>query len=209
MEVQEDDPKSTKRHTSSWRTRSMLITILVALISLPLIYVLLAGVWQRSPECATHAIPSPKDVSALERSYTCGNTTTSAQANNCTFDPLSFAWLPKPCFDDHLSQAFLWLRNWTWYFDPDGSNPAPYEEVLKGEHDRLYVTAEHHVLHCMYMWRKMHRAVSEGWLIDGIIGDFEHADYCERMMVIGLETGGVVVVDEVVEMKWPDCPVIW
>ncbi|MCJ1224801.1 hypothetical protein MMC12_001446 [Toensbergia leucococca] len=156
--------------------------------------------------CSTPPSTSPFPIPSPPRS--CGNTTQSARLQNCTFDPISFSWLPAPCTDTHLTAAFLAKRPWQWYLDRAGTQPAPRSEVLRGDHDNLYVTAEYHILHCTYMWRKMHRAVAAGWLIDGYVGRFEHTAHCEAMILEGLE-GKERVVDTVIRMKWPECPMVW
>lgn len=154
---------------------------------------------------------STETASTVSKALTCGNTTSTALAHNCTFDPMSFSWLPAPCTDAHLTAAFLKRRDWTWYFDRDGKRPAPRDEVLRGEHDILYVSAEYHIFHCTYMWRKLHRAVAVGGLVDGYIGAFHHTSHCEEMILEGVEggMGSREVIDTVIRMKWPDCPVVW
>lgn len=197
------------------RTTTIYLHITTTIFFSILALLILAGIFEPpSFYCNRSTPPNPQSSPLASRPYTCGNTTLSAIAQNCTFDPIYFSWLPAPCTDAPLTAAFLAQRNWTWYFDRNGIGKqlAPREEVLQGEHDNLYVSAEYHILHCTYMWRKMHRAVSTGKLIDGYIGNLHHTSHCEKMIVEAMEVdeegkGGVV--NTVIRMKWPDCPVVW
>jgi hypothetical protein len=98
---------------------------------------------------------------------------------------MSFSWLPSPCYDSQLSEQFLTLKNWQWFNSPNMTEDAKVEkeEVLKGEHDYLWVSWEYHKLHCTYMWRKMHRAVLRGGFVDQYIGNYEHTEHCEEILM--------------------------
>jgi hypothetical protein len=145
----------------------------------------------------------------------CGDTPISARDNNCTFDIMSFSWLPTPCADPELTEEFLKVRNWTWWEDSDKSRSVPFEEVAKGDHKQLLVTREYHMYHCTYMWRKLHRGLlksrenAEGrGVVDTYIGEYVHTAHCE-MILLGMEgeESGVnkTATDTAIFMKFPQC----
>jgi hypothetical protein len=113
----------------------------------------------------------------------CGSNSTAALSFGCVFDPMSFSWLPPPCYDAELTSEFLQLKRWEWYFDVNNTAPAPLEEVLRGDHPKLYVSWEYHLYHCTYMWRKMHRALLAERPLDGYIGSYEHTGHCEGRLL--------------------------
>ena len=92
---------------------------------------------------------------------------------------------------------------WHWYTDRRGSREVPYAEVQLGEHKELYVTWEYHLVHCVFMWKKLHRAVQNGWKVDNYLGNMGHTEHCGHMLLnegIGrgaLETG--------IRQKFPAC----
>jgi len=145
----------------------------------------------------------------------CGDTPTSARLANCTFDIVSFSWLPTPCADPELTAEFLRVRNWTWWLDTHTTTPVPFEEVAGGDYDQLFVTREYHMYHCTYMWRKLHRGLLKGLenaekrgIVDTYIGEYGHTSHCE-MMLLGMEEDHSVVdrnaTDTAILMKFPHC----
>ena len=51
---------------------------------------------------------------------TCGNSSHEALSLGCSFDVISFAWLPDRCSDKELVDDFLALKHWNWYLDAGG-----------------------------------------------------------------------------------------
>ena len=169
----------------------------------------------------THVRPqSPPQTPAL----TCGTTPTSALAANCSFDPLSFSWLPAPCYDSELIASFLALKDWAWYLHPSPSThnlthavtnryptPVPYATVLSGTHHHMYVSREFHLYHCTYMWRKMHRAWARGGPMDSYVGNYSHTGHCEGVLTTldGGRKGELGVVDVRISRKFVDCGGEW
>ena len=139
----------------------------------------------------------------------------SARQANCTFDVMSFSWLPAACAEPELTKEFLGLRNWTWWVDANKTTPVPFDEVAWGDHTELYVTREYHMYHCTYMWRKLHRGLLRGQsntegrgVVDTYIGQYGHTAHCE-MMLLGMEgdEGGIdkEATDTIITMKFPQC----
>lgn len=145
----------------------------------------------------------------------CGNTTSSALLANCTFDVMSFSWLPLPCSDPELTAEFLNLREWSWWLDESATIVLPFEKVATGEYAAVYVTREYHMYHCTYMWRKLHRGVLKAQenaekrgIVDDYIGAYQHTSHCEKMLVGQEGDQSVVdktVIDTQILSKFPRC----
>ncbi|KIX03841.1 uncharacterized protein Z518_07394 [Rhinocladiella mackenziei CBS 650.93] len=113
----------------------------------------------------------------------CGSSRDDAVSRGCQFDIMSFSWLPPACYDEALAIEFAGLRGWQYFRDENRTTGIPRKEVALGQYDLLYVSTEYHVLHCTYMWRKMHRAVLKAAPIDGYIGEYNHTKHCEEVLV--------------------------
>lgn len=145
----------------------------------------------------------------------CGSTPSSARRANCTFDIMSFSWLPQPCSEPELTAEFSAIQNWTWWLDTDRNTSVTFEEVAQGEHKELFVSREYHMYHCTYMWRKLHRGLLRGrrneerrGVVDTYIGEYGHTAHCE-MMLLGMEGDEGVMdrnaTDTAILMKFPQC----
>jgi hypothetical protein len=72
---------------------------------------------------------------------------------------------------------------------------------LTGQYPELFVTREYHRVHCVYMWRKMHRGLERGF-IDTYIGNYHHTAHCEQML---LEHIPSETIDTMILLKFPSC----
>ena len=137
----------------------------------------------------------------------CGSSPTEARALGCTFDIISFCWLPSRCYDAGLSQKFDKLADWEWYLDHNKTQPVAKSDALTGELDGLYVSWEYHVQHCVYMWEKMHRAFLGGGkrTLDGYIGVFSHTEHCGKMLLSRGEGFELSDFNTRIKVKYPDC----
>jgi hypothetical protein len=193
-------------------TTSGLVTLIA---STALISMLLSGLGLHflhilNPRHSSESLPLPGS-----RFGSCGDTPSSARLSNCTFDIMSFSWLPSACDEPELTAEFSRVRNWTWWLDTDRTASVPFDEVARGDHSELFVTREYHMYHCTYMWRKLHRGLLKGQqnvekrgIVDSYIGSYGHTSHCE-MMLIGMEEDGGEVKKNATDtadlMKFPQC----
>lgn len=109
----------------------------------------------------------------------CGHTAAEARKLGCIFDTISFSWLVPECYDQELVDEFDKLPvKFPFYYDPEGKSEAPWSEVVKGER-AMFVPWSHHLWHCGFLWRKMHRAVMAGVPVDSYIGNYTHTEHCQ------------------------------
>ncbi|KEF63484.1 uncharacterized protein A1O9_01462 [Exophiala aquamarina CBS 119918] len=159
------------------------------------------GVYALGAVCIVVLIASLFSNEHLQSLPSCGSTISSAQKRGCLFDPMSFSWLPAECLEQDLIQDFLNVTDWHWYLDINGTMEAPRATVLTGQYPELFVTREYHRVHCVYMWRKMHRGLERG-VIDTYIGNYHHTAHCEQML---LENVPSETIDTMILLKFPGC----
>jgi hypothetical protein len=105
-----------------------------------------------------------------------------------------------------LMEDFLGQRNWTWYLDGHGQQKADEVDVRNGIHKEVYVSWEYHLMHCTYMWRKMHRALLQDLdSLDGYIGNLGHTEHCGEMLLGGFETAPSQETNTMIYAKFPAC----
>lgn len=137
--------------------------------------------------------------------HSCGNTADEARARGCIFDTISFSWLVPECYDGELVDEFSRLPvHFPFYADPEGSVELPWSEVEKGERT-MYVPWSHHLWHCGFLWRKMHRAIMAGKPIDSYIGSYEHTVHCTHIMVAENAQHTMEEVNTEMALKFPYC----
>lgn len=133
----------------------------------------------------------------------CGDSPALARNLGCTFDIMSFSWLPPRCLDEELIKEFDSMEEWLWYKDPFSGVQIPKAEVARGEHQRVWVSYKFHRVHCTFMWKKLHRALGRGGYVDSYIGNYNHTIHCEHMLLMA--GAGLEEVNTVIVSKFPRC----
>lgn len=128
-----------------------------------------------------HGYHGSHDVAIIETPGVkyCGQTAAEARKLGCIFDTISFSWLIPECYDQELVHEFDKLPvKFPFFYDPEGKSEAPWSEVEKGER-AMFVPWSHHLWHCGFLWRKMHRALMAGVPVDSYIGNYTHTEHCQ------------------------------
>ena len=136
----------------------------------------------------------------------CGGLNEQERARFCRFDIMSFSWLPPECYDQELIDEFNSVKEWGYWEHKRGlGGRVTYEEANKGLRD-LYVSWEHHRHHCIYMWKKLHRAVVMRRPIDSYVGNYGHTAHCDKML-FSEETSNmsIALVNSPIIVKTPSC----
>ena len=143
-------------------------------------------------------------------SRSCGSTRAEAVSNGCQFDMMSFCWLHPDCFDAELTESFLTSQAWSWYSDRDpttgiAANEIPRDVAESANYDRLYVSWQYHLVHCVFMWKKLHRAISSTSPIDSYIGNLHHTNHCSDNLL--RQDLGFNLTNTAIEVKYPYCDI--
>ncbi|KAG5979806.1 hypothetical protein E4U55_004743 [Claviceps digitariae] len=124
-------------------------------------------------------------------SCSCGNSTAQALALNCKYDSLAAAWLPPHCRDDELTAEFERSGpgkngQWTYWRDQARTQEIRLDELaMMGDdpHFRFYMTGRWHVVHCIFYWRKEHRARFNGKVVEPRSDSEGHIKHCGKVIL--------------------------
>lgn len=125
-------------------------------------------------------ISPPVDIAPAPQ---CGISPEEAVEAGCIFDLMSFAWIQPACVDKELTTEFLRLKEWAWWTDADGSEEVAQDEVALGNHEELFVSWEYQLQQCVYLWKKMQRAVAKKAPLDSYTSDADHTAQCVEMLL--------------------------
>ncbi|KAK1971921.1 hypothetical protein LY78DRAFT_708816 [Colletotrichum sublineola] len=148
----------------------------------------------------------PSGQLTWSRSFTplpCGRSAEEAKARNCRFDMISTAWLPPKCIDDELVAEFAAVHPWQFFRDANGTEQLPNDaETLGSEPGTIWTTYRWHSAHCLYMWKKLNRALVNGWMTDAETIKQGHTDHCVKI-ILGMTKPDAIV--SMVEVIFPPC----
>lgn len=147
--------------------------------------------------------PIIKTSTSTSQKLPCGSSPQHALHESCHFDVMSFSWLPEQCFDEDLINEFELIQDWHWYADAEGTKEVPKSQVLLGEAEGLFVSFAYHQAHCVFMWKKLHRAVENHRPIDGYIGNYSHTSHCSGILLT--QVGNFSALNTKIFRKFPSC----
>jgi hypothetical protein len=114
----------------------------------------------------------------------CGTTPAEARARGCVFEMIGFSWLPKDCHDAEVEAEFrIMSQDLEYYRDMNYTERVSIEEASQGNGPGFYVNQDYHKAHCAFLLKKLHRAVSSGRRIDGLISPVAHTSHCVHMLL--------------------------
>jgi hypothetical protein len=135
---------------------------------------------------------SAKEHNTVElRSCDCGKSIEEAVALGCKYDSLAAAWLPEHCRDDELTEEFERSGpgvdgKWTYWTDSAHTKEISVEEIAKMAGDpngRFHMTGHWHVVHCIFYWRKEHRARFNGKMVEPRSDSEGHVKHCGNIIL--------------------------
>jgi hypothetical protein len=149
------------------------------------------------PEISAHQLddvktPDGLDLNKLEflkvpLSYdpVCGKDRHEAKAAGCHYDLLATRWYNDDCYyPDVMEEFFNEIGFETFFLDPKFAEPVSNEMAMSGDWDLLWPAhQDYHIMHCLYQWRRFHRAVLEHRPIDDDVFGYGHTLHCTRMIM--------------------------
>lgn len=135
----------------------------------------------------------------------CGNSPAEAEARGCFFQMAVLTWLPKGCYtQDDIDDAEDMYRGRTdWYYEADGRN-LTVDEVRRGHYHNFTSTWEMHMSHCVYTWKRLHRALlNPGMKVDAYTVNYYHSEHCAALSKS--YSGGAAGETGVLFAKYPVC----
>ena len=115
----------------------------------------------------------------------CGSSIAEARAAGCTFDRMTWLWLPEPCQKPHraLSEEWKSRTNWRFYTDVELSpeNEVSWKEVEN--HPTVFTPYIYHKVHCSYSWQKTHAILRDRLPIDSNTLSDHHMKHCQMVLL--------------------------
>lgn len=111
----------------------------------------------------------------------CGSTVKEARERGCVFEMTLNLWVPPACYDPELEEAYLQSPGLVFYHDINLTQEVPFDEVKRGESVGWFVPWQHHLRHCSFAFRKLHRAAASGNKLDGYVLQHAHTEHCLKM----------------------------
>ncbi|RFU80664.1 hypothetical protein TARUN_1549 [Trichoderma arundinaceum] len=197
-------PTSSRR----WRLIPLISSFLLGVLTV----VLALGLWQilfthktrpNRPFPAMREGTDEKTGLPLSWSHgDCGNSPADAQALGCRYSIVLHSWLPQDCLtDDDLEDESLMYQGRDWPYEINGRN-LTMEELHQGDYGHFTTTFDWHVVHCMYVWKRIHRvAMDANQKIDSYTANFHHTNHCVKM--IGGDPAGMKDSGTKIFVKYP------
>ncbi|UKZ77010.1 hypothetical protein TrVFT333_004726 [Trichoderma virens FT-333] len=168
------DPQDRTR--AAWRPTRMTI-VMVAAAAFSIIGLSLVGIYQYY---------STKDM-PQSSTYPCGNSSTEARARGCTFDQLTWAWIPRQC-SHYTNDLYLNATSdqpWKWYIEPHKKQLVTedeWEQALNNEITVYGERREHHA-HCVYMFLNLVHIWQSGGRHTPRQADYHHLEHCSQLLL--------------------------
>ena len=124
-------------------------------------------------------IPSDPGAAMYGKILDCGGNPQQAREKGCIYDVMMQDWVPKPCYDEKLTQEYLKKGNWTWYADGQGERIMSDEEMALGEHGRAWMSNSYHKAHCVFSWLKIIRALRTHSPLTNELISYDHVMHCK------------------------------
>lgn len=117
----------------------------------------------------------------------CGNSSAEAVSLGCTWDQLSWSWLPPGC-PHYANEEFMRAEDWKYYTDPLGKQEAIgalWTHALDN-HVELYGERREHLTHCVYMFLSLGQIIRDGTPYHQRISSYEHVHHCSGILLEAL-----------------------
>lgn len=122
-------------------------------------------------------------VNATTGELRCADDWQTAKRMGCIYDVMASRWYPPKCYDPIVLGEMLSEMDFEWYEDIHHTNRSTWDRAISGEFENLYPLEDYHVMHCLYLWRKLHSAIIHHRHIDRDIYDYEHTLHCTRLIL--------------------------
>ncbi len=139
----------------------------------------------------------------------CGTSAAEARDRGCVFEATGFTWLPKECYDKETESEFLQYvseNNLNLYHDHKYTKLVSMEEVRKGEGKGYFALERYHLAHCLFLFKKLHRAYASGKTVDGYIISLGHTAHCvNQSLSFSQDSNYRKDAIQFSYIKWPNC----
>ncbi|KAF0318029.1 hypothetical protein GQ607_014726 [Colletotrichum asianum] len=137
------------------------------------------------------------------RTKRCGDTAARAKSLGCHFDPTIFSWVPNDCLDHELVSEFRALE-WTLYGDKNKMTLLTEEEWSNGtdKSHEAWLTSKDTGLHCIFSWKRMHRAIMSGRNLPEGLSSWANTENCAKALTSHMQPDEIAIE---VHVEFPAC----
>ena len=171
-----------------------LVVVLLILVTFGItLHSVIARIQPTGESCSNSSIDTThKQAATIQKpgSFVCGATAAEARALGCQWDIMTMSWEHPDCFDADLTREFEEAGPWQFYHssrpgkktpEPEMLTPIPLDQVSEST-ERMWTDRRYHILHCIYAWKMMHRAVERGWKMQGELASYHHTEHCSKAL---------------------------
>ena len=190
-----NDDTLPKSHSPLLRQRfaiALLILICLSLLAIGLATSLSSSHHHDENKIAPPRIIYETHVSSATKTnanpHLCGNSTASALAANCTFDQLTWSWLPPHCphygNDEFLAAAGA-ETPYKYYLDPEGHeivSPKTWQKDVLGGELMIFGERREHVSHCVFVFLALGQILRDGGKYIPKLVEYEHVHHCAMLL---------------------------
>jgi hypothetical protein len=172
---------------------SLILVFLILVTFGIILHSIITHIYPAGESCSNSSLnPVLNQVSNLQKpgTFTCGTTADEARALGCQWDIMTMSWEHPDCFDPDLTREFEELGPWQFYWssrpgkevpEPEMLSPIP-PELVSEQTERIWTDRRYHIMHCIYAWKMMHRAVERGWKMQGELTSYHHTEHCSQSL---------------------------
>ena len=120
----------------------------------------------------------------------CGNSSVEALERNCSFDLLTWAWLPPQCphYTNDLFLAAESAEPWRYYEKLSSKQPIVKDKLFEAV-DRLggvWTEKREHLTHCVFMLLAQAQIRQDGTPYTRLIVEYSHLEHCANFLLESL-----------------------
>jgi hypothetical protein len=131
-----------------------------------------------------------QDTASQVPSRMCGNSSAEAISLGCTWDQLTWSWLPPDC-PHYANEEFLQAEDWKFYTDPLGKQEA-VGETWRNAMDNLvdlWGERREHLTHCVYLFLSLGQVIRDSTPHHQRLTGYEHVHHCSKIILEALRKG--------------------
>lgn len=107
------------------------------------------------------------------------------------FDVLGACWTPRECYDNETASEYeTWLLSsspyyapFPYFLDEHGKEKLQNKQAMSEHEGFIWTTVQEHVTHCVFIERRLHRAVQGKFKLDRRMSRFAHTYHCSEVVL--------------------------
>lgn len=124
------------------------------------------------------------DLEIPDKQY-CGDAFEESVERGCHWEPMIFCWVPDLCYTSEPLEGYDPFSQAIWHTDRERQHPLTDEEMAGfrvGSFTIAWTSLEYHQQHCLYLSRKLARAVNQRVpYTDSKTASFHHSQHCANL----------------------------